>query len=107
MKEPRRRGRHDNLLKLKLCWCPKGSFLMGSPPSEHARVDFGGVLTVNEGPVTVQLTRGFWLGKYEVTQAQWQQMMGTTIPQEQAKGSILNLDGSRIAGAGPTTRCTS
>ena len=42
---------------------------MGST-SQHAHHD--------EKPVTrVRITRGFWLGKYEVTQAQWESMMGS------------------------------
>ena len=41
---------------------------MGST-SRHAESD--------ERPVTrVRITRGFWLGKYEVTQRQWQAVMG-------------------------------
>ena len=31
----------------------------------------------NEGQVAVTLTKPFWLGKTEVTQGQWQQVMGT------------------------------
>jgi len=58
----------DNGLKMKFCWCPAGKFTMGSP--KHGR---GG-----EAQVSVTLTRGFWLGKYEVTQAQWKSVMKTT-----------------------------
>ncbi len=43
---------------------------MGSPPSEPGRIH-------NEGQVAVTLTSGFWLGKYEVTQSEWKQMMQT------------------------------
>ena len=47
---------------------PPGEFLMGST-SGHA-LSF-------EQPVTrVRISQGFWLGKYEVTQDQWQAMMG-------------------------------
>ena len=47
---------------------PPGEFLMGST-SEHADDD--------EQPVTrVRISQGFYLGKYEVTQAQWQAVMG-------------------------------
>ena len=72
--EGRRAGerRDDNALKLKLCWCPPGSFRMGSPTNEPGR---GG----NEGPVNVTLSRGFWMGQFEVTQSQWQSIMGATI----------------------------
>ena len=50
-------------LKLELLPMPAGSFMMGSE-SESA-------------PVTqVRLTQPFWIGKYEVTQAQWEMVMG-------------------------------
>jgi formylglycine-generating enzyme required for sulfatase activity len=42
---------------------------MGSPASEMER-------RPDEGPVDVTLTRGFWTGKYEVTQGQWKRVMG-------------------------------
>jgi formylglycine-generating enzyme required for sulfatase activity len=60
--------RDDNWLKLKLVWCPPGTFTMGSPKDARER-DF------DEGPAAVTLTRGFWLGKYEVTQAEWERVM--------------------------------
>ena len=47
-----------------------GSFDMGSPSSEEDR-DY------DETQHRVTLTEGFWLGKYEVTQAQWQAVMGS------------------------------
>src|SRR5436190_2310804 len=58
--------RDDNALKLKFVWCPPGEFSMGSPKSEVGRKD-------NEDRVEVTLTKGYWLGKYEVTQAEWKQ----------------------------------
>jgi formylglycine-generating enzyme required for sulfatase activity len=48
---------------VKLCWCPPGRFRMGSPPAELER-------RPDEEQVEVTLTRGFWAGKYEVTQGQ-------------------------------------
>ena len=56
--------RNDNELKMKLCWCPRGKFMMGSPKPEQDRSD-------SEDQVTVTLTVGFWLGKYEVTQEEF------------------------------------
>ena len=48
-----------------------GTFQMGSPPSEQGR-------NLNEGPVhEVTIRQGFYLGKYEVTQAQWEAVMGS------------------------------
>ena len=45
--------------------------MMGSPPSEPRRGK-------DEGPQhEVTITRGFRLGKYEITQGQWESVMGT------------------------------
>ncbi|MEO6004476.1 MAG: formylglycine-generating enzyme family protein [Opitutus sp.] len=55
-------------LKLEMEWIPPGSFLMGSPP-ELAK-------NKAETPqVQVTLTKGFWLGRTEVTQAQYEAVM--------------------------------
>ena len=54
---------------MELIWCPPGSFTMGSPTSEQGRND-------DEAQHPVTLTKGFWLGKYEVTQRQWESVMG-------------------------------
>ncbi len=76
-------------LKIKFCWCPPGNFTMGSPKTEADRSD-------NEDQVPVTLSQGFWLGKYEVTQGEWQQIMGTTVTQQKAKpdsyGSITGTE---------------
>ncbi|GEM_PF-1072831 len=48
-----------------------GTFIMGSPQSETHRES-------DEGPLTeVTISERFLLGKYEVTQAQWERVMGT------------------------------
>ena len=73
---------HDGL-KMKLVWCPPGKFKMGSPKSEKERSD-------DEDQVDVTLTKGFWLGKYEVTEAEWKQVMDT----EPWKGERLAKDGA-------------
>jgi sulfatase modifying factor 1 len=54
---------------IKLCWCPSGNFRMGSPPGEPER-------RPDEVQVAVRLTKGFWMGKYEVTQGQWKRIIG-------------------------------
>jgi formylglycine-generating enzyme required for sulfatase activity len=33
-------------------------------------------------PAWVRIGRGFWMGKYEVTQGQWQKVMGRTLPEQ-------------------------
>jgi formylglycine-generating enzyme required for sulfatase activity len=53
---------------IEMVWCPAGSFMMGSESGDS-----------DESPVhEVTLTQGFWMGKYEVTKAQWEAVMGTT-----------------------------
>ena len=53
---------------MEMVWCPPGNFLMGSPESEDGRGD-------DEAQHLVTLTKGFWMGKYEVTQGQWKSVM--------------------------------
>jgi hypothetical protein len=74
--------RDDNGLKIKFCWCPAGRFLMGSPKDEPGRDDNEGDA---HGPVSVSLSHGFWMGKYEVTQRQWQNVMGTSVRDQRDK----------------------
>ncbi len=59
-----RAGTERTIAGITLCWCPPGKFLMGSPVGESGR-------RADEAQVEVTLTRGFWLGKFEVTQSQW------------------------------------
>jgi len=55
----------------KWAYIPPGTFTMGSPNSEVDRQS-------NEGPQTeVTLTKGFWLGRYEVTQREYLAVAGT------------------------------
>ena len=54
-------------------------FLMGSPASEEGRDD-------NEAQHRVILTKGFWMQKTQVTQGQWQAVMGSN-PSRFANGS--------------------
>jgi formylglycine-generating enzyme len=62
-------GEERAVAGLKLCWCPPGRFLMGSPRSEPER-------RPDEDQVEVTLTKGFWMGKYEATQGQWKRVVG-------------------------------
>ena len=54
---------------IELIWCEPGSFMMGSPESEEGR---GRDETLHK----VTLTKGFFLGQKEVTQEQWEKIMG-------------------------------
>jgi formylglycine-generating enzyme required for sulfatase activity len=62
---------YDNCLSTELVWIAPGKFLMGSPKSE-----IGPAEALHQVPVT--LTQGYWLGRYEVTQLEWQTLMHTT-----------------------------
>ena len=53
---------------MELVWCEPGKFEMGSPVDETGRFE-------NEPRHAVTITKGFWLGKYEVTQRQWESVM--------------------------------
>ena len=72
-------------ISMEMIFCPPGTFTMGSPTSETGR---GGDETQHQ----VTLTNGFYLGKYEVTQAQYQTVMngnsaGLSADPSQFKGS--------------------
>ena len=55
--------------EMEFVWIEPGTFEMGAPASEGG---FG-----NERPVhEVEISEGFYLGTYEVTQGQWQAVMG-------------------------------
>ena len=52
---------------IEFVWIPAGEFRMGST-SQYA--------SSAEKPVTrVRISKGFWLGKYEVTQSQWESVI--------------------------------
>jgi formylglycine-generating enzyme required for sulfatase activity len=54
-----------------MVFIPPGTFRMGSPTNEVDRYE-------DEGPQTaVTISRGFWIGKYEVTQDEYQAVKGS------------------------------
>jgi len=71
-------GDEREVAGIKLCWCPAGRFMMGSPANEPER-------RPGENQVQVTLTKGFWTGKYEVTQGQWKDVVGK-LPGELTPG---------------------
>ena len=84
-----------------------GTFLMGTTEAQAAHmhdlnrgVGLDGVITRyggNELPIhEVTITNGFYLGKYEVTQAQWESVMGTT-PWDRYSSSHVGPDKPAIA----------
>jgi len=57
-------------VEMELVWVPAGTFDRGSPVGERGRVD-------REDLHQVTLTEGYFLGTYEMTQAQWEAVMGS------------------------------
>lgn len=65
---------------IELVYVPPGEFMMGSENGE-----------ANEKPVhRVTIRKGFWMGKYEVTQAQWSALMGINL--SNFKGDSLPVE---------------
>ena len=55
---------------MEFVWIPAGSFVMGSPDDEAGRDG-------DEVQHEVRISRGFWMGQYEVTQKEWEEVMWT------------------------------
>ena len=62
---------------LEMVYIPPGTFKMGNPVNNGDKL-------FNERQHKVTLTKGFWIGKYEVTQKQWKSILN--IPLEQTYG---------------------
>ena len=66
---------------IKMRLIPAGTFTMGSPSSEDERAD-------SEGPQhKVTISKPFYMGKYEVTQQQWEDVMGSNPSRFKNAGS--------------------
>ncbi len=76
----------------EFCWCPsttseawrrisggKDYFLMGSPENEKSR-------SSDEMQHPVKLTQGFWMGKYPVTQGQYEVVTGNSPSEFRSRG---------------------
>ena len=70
--------------EMEMIYCGRGSFIMGSPANEVDR--YGDEIQHKE-----TLTRGFWLGKYPVTQAQWESVTGSN-PSQSNQGYNYPVD---------------
>ena len=58
-----------NSLGMEFVGVPAGSFVMGSPESEEYHI-------ADERQHWVPISQGFWLGMYQVTQDEWESVMG-------------------------------
>ena len=57
-------------LGMEFAWIPAGKFEMGSPEGEAGPDG-------DERQHEVTLSQGFWMGRYEVTQGEWEAVMGS------------------------------
>jgi formylglycine-generating enzyme required for sulfatase activity len=63
-----------NSIGMEFVLIPTGEFEMGSPEHEENRES-------NEGPVRyVKIKKAFYMGRYEVTQKEWREVMGNNPP---------------------------
>lgn len=70
----------DPMTQMEFVWISKGCFQMGDSMGEP-----------KETPVHEVCVAGFWLGKYEVTQGQWQRVMGNN-PSKFKQGDNFPVD---------------
>lgn len=76
---------------LRVVRIPAGRFQMGSPTSEVGRA-------TDEAPVReVSISRPFWLGAWEVTQEQWQSVMGSNPSTFQPATNASQLPAERVS----------
>jgi formylglycine-generating enzyme required for sulfatase activity len=95
--------RDDNGLKMKLVWCPPGRFQMENvevrthangtdqkAPNDDEVVNTPAPVeetTRTVIPIKVFISRGYWLGKFEVTQREWMTVMATEPWKEQRRAN--------------------
>ena len=81
----------ENTYGIEMVRISSGVFTMGSPDEEVDR-------NVNEGPTNeVIITNDFFMGKYEITQGQWQSVMGDDAWPENQPSATLGISTSHPA----------
>ena len=99
-RRPLRAGESREFDGMEFAWVPAGEFVMGSASAEADD---------DERPLTrVRISRGYWLGRHEVTQGQWEAVMGSnpsdfdecgpncpveSVTWDDAQGFIRSLNG--------------
>ena len=78
---------------LEMVFIKPGTFVMGGENTKEGRFE-----CVEVPKHEVQLTRGFYLGKYEVTQAQYEALMGSN-PSKSTKAPDCPVDNVSVADA--------
>jgi formylglycine-generating enzyme required for sulfatase activity len=91
--EPKRPTVVENSIGMRLASIPQGEFLMGSPEEEDGRDD-------DEVQRRVLISRPFSMSVHEVTQAQYERVMGTNpsyfSPTGKGARTVAELDASRL-----------
>lgn len=87
-----------NKIGMRLTWIPPGSFMMGlsDAEAEAAYEDAKknstnaehGWFTDAEPKHLVTIREGFYMGQFEITQGQWQRVMGTTVAQQRERANL-------------------
>lgn len=62
----------ENGQRIRFVKCPPGRYTMGSPDTEYGRFS-------NEVQRIISIKKPFWTGETEVTQGQWDSLMGGTV----------------------------
>ncbi len=82
---------------MRLALITAGEFVMGSPETE---LNEKGEHAVDEQPHPVRITRPCYLGVYEVTQAEYREVMGSNpsdfSPTGKLKDNVAQLDADRL-----------
>jgi formylglycine-generating enzyme required for sulfatase activity len=74
-------GLPDQAIKLTMVRIEPGMFIMGAPLNERGRRDSN-----DWPPHQVTITKPFYMGKFEVTQAQWEAVMGSDSHRSKYRG---------------------
>ena len=82
---------------MEMIYCPPGTYMMGRNVDAPNGGDADVVKLLAGGgevkpPIKVTLTKGFWLGKYEVTQAQYKGVMGENPSDSSAIGDNMPVN---------------
>ena len=72
--------KHDFISDMEFVWIPGRCFTMGSSSTDED-------IQVSERAAHDVCMNGFWMGRYEVTQAQWERIMGQNNPESSNKQS--------------------
>jgi formylglycine-generating enzyme required for sulfatase activity len=88
-KKPTKAGDEQIFHGIAFVYCPAWTFMMGSYENEYEYE--------NEKPIhEVKISRGFWMGKYPVTQGQWESVMGQNPSRfRESKKGLFGIGGKQ------------